>query len=56
MPQKLTMPVGTVRRAVRNLALLATLAVSFVVRAETETVGDYTWTYRINGNTAENVV
>ena len=24
--------------------------------AETETVGDYTWTYRINGETAEILV
>jgi len=24
--------------------------------AATETVNGYTWTYRINGNTAENVV
>ena len=56
MPQKLTMPAGTVRRAVRNLALLATLAAAICAWATTETVGDYTWTYRINGNTAENMV
>ena len=43
MPQKLPMPVGTARRAVRNLALLATLAVASVARAATETVGGYTW-------------
>ena len=30
----------------------ATLAVSFVAWADTETVGGYTWTYRINGDTA----
>ncbi len=44
MPQKLPMPVGTARRAVRNLALLATFDGSFIARAATETVGGYTWT------------
>ncbi|MBQ3342979.1 MAG: hypothetical protein IJG84_13850 [Kiritimatiellae bacterium] len=44
MTKKLMMPLGTARRAVRNLALLATLAAVFGAWAETETVGGYTWT------------
>jgi len=56
MTKKLPMPVGTARRAVRNLALLATFAVAFGARTATETVGGYTWMYRINGDTAENLV
>ena len=44
MPQKLPMPVGTARRAVRNLALLARFDGAFIARAATETVGGYTWT------------
>jgi hypothetical protein len=32
------------------------VAAAFGAWAETETVGDYTWTYRIDGDTAENVV
>ena len=51
MTKKLTMTVGTARRAVRNLALLAAVAVAIGARAERETVGDYTWTYVINGDT-----
>ena len=47
------MSVGT---AVRNLAQLAPVVVAFGAWAEEETVGGYTWTYRINGDTAENVV
>jgi hypothetical protein len=35
---------------------VAAAAMAFGARAETETVGDYTWTYRINGDTAENLV
>ena len=53
MTKKLTMTVGTARRAVRNLALLAAVAAATAAWAGTETVGDYTWTYRINGDTAE---
>ena len=53
MTKKLAMTVGTARRAVRNLALLAAVAVAIGARAATETVGDYTWTYRINGDTVE---
>ena len=34
----------------------AAVAVAFGVWAATETVGGYTWTYRINGGTAENMV
>ena len=32
--------------------VVATLAASFGAWAETETVGGYTWTYQINGDTA----
>ena len=32
---------------------LAAVAVAFGAWADTETVGDYTWTYQINGDTAE---
>jgi len=39
MTKKLTKPAGTARRAVRNLALLATLAVSSVAWAAMETDG-----------------
>ena len=35
------------------IMVVATLAVAFGAGAETETVGGYTWTYRINGDTAE---
>ncbi len=35
------------------LMMFTSLAVAFGVRAETETVGGYTWTYQINGDTAE---
>ena len=56
MPQKLPMSVGTARRAVRNLALVAAVAVAFGAWADTWTDQNtgYTWTYRINGGTAEN--
>ena len=38
----------------RKLMMLAVaVAVAFGVWAATETVGGYTWTYRINGDTAE---
>ena len=53
MTKKLTMTVGTARRAVRNLALLAALAVAIGARADSETVGGYSWMYQINGDTAE---
>ena len=53
MTTKLMMSVGTARRAVRNLALLAAAAVAYGAWAATETVGGYTWTYRINGDTTE---
>jgi len=39
MTMKLTKPVGTARRAVRNLALLATLSAAFGAWAATETAG-----------------
>ena len=39
MTKKLTKPAGTARRAVRDLALLATLAVASVAWAATETDG-----------------
>ena len=34
----------------------AAVAAAFGAWAATETVGDYTWTYRIDGDTAENVI
>ena len=44
---------GTTKKS-RNLTmLLASLAASFGAWAATETVGDYTWMYQINGSTAE---
>ena len=36
------------------LMMVVAVAVAFGAWADTETVGDYTWTYRINGDTAEN--
>ena len=50
MTKKLAMTVGTARRAVRNLALLAAVAVAIGARADTETVGGITWTYTIFSN------
>ena len=50
MTKKLTM---TACRAVRNLALLAAVAVAIGARADEETVGGYMWTCQINGGTAE---
>ena len=38
------------------MMFVATLAVAIGAWAETETVNGYTWTYRINGDTAEIVV
>ena len=38
------------------MMLAATLAAAFGARAATETVGGYTWTYRINGDTVAIVV
>ena len=35
---------------------LAVAMAAFGAWADTETVGGYTWTYRINGDTAENMV
>jgi hypothetical protein len=41
----------------RKLMMMAVaLAVAIGAWAEMETVGGYTWTYRINGDTAENMV
>ena len=56
MKTKLKMLVGTARRAVRNLALFAAVAAATGVWAATETIGGYTWTYRINGDTAKILV
>ena len=53
MKTELMMMVGTARRAVRNMALFVAVAVAFGAWAATETVGGYTWTYQINGDTAE---
>ena len=38
------------------MMLAATLAAAFGAWAATETVGGYTWTYRINGDTVAIVV
>ena len=35
------------------MMMVAAVAVAIGVWADTETVGGYTWTYRINGDTAE---
>ena len=40
----------------RLMMLAVAAAVAFGAWADTETVGGYTWTYRINGDTAENMV
>ena len=37
----------------RMLVVVSAVAVAFGAWADTETVGGYTWTYRINGDTAE---
>ena len=56
MKTKLKILVGTARRAVRNLALFAAAAAVTGVWAATKTIGGYTWTYRINGDTAKILV
>ncbi len=38
------------------MMMVATFAAAFGAWAETETAGGRTWTYRINGGTAENMV
>jgi len=38
------------------MILFAAVAAAFGARAATETTGGYTWTYRINGDTAEILV
>ena len=40
----------------RRVLAVAALAVAFGAWAETETVNGYTWTYRVNGGTVENLV
>ena len=40
----------------KNMMMLATVAAAFGVWADTETVGGYTWTYRISGGKAEFLV
>ena len=37
----------------KMMMMVAAVAVAFGAWAETETVGGYTWTYRISGDTAE---
>lgn len=37
----------------KKLMMVAALVAAFGAWAETETVDGYTWTYRINGDTAE---
>ena len=36
--------------------MMVAVAAAMPLMAETETVGDYTWSYRINGDTAEIVM
>ena len=38
------------------MMMVAAVAVAFGAWADTETVGNYTWTYQINGDTAEILV
>ena len=38
------------------MMIAAAVAVASVAWAETEAIGGYTWTYQINGDTAENSV
>ena len=38
------------------MMMVAAVAVAFGARAETETVGGYTWTYEISGGSAEVMV
>ena len=40
----------------RLMMFFAVCFAAFCASADTETVGGYTWTYRINGDTAENMV
>ena len=42
-----------ISKTIRVLALAVAALAAFGAWAETETVGEYTWTYRINGDTAE---
>ena len=53
MKTELMMMVGTARRAVRNLALFAAVAVAFGAWAAMETIGGYTWTYQLIDKIAE---
>ena len=38
----------------KKMLMAAAVAMAFGAWADTETVGGYTWTYQINGDTAEN--
>ena len=42
----------------KKLAMMmaTAFAAAMPLMADTETVGDYTWMYRISGGTAENVI
>ena len=40
----------------RLIMMMVAVAAAMPLMAETETVGDYTWMYRINGDTAENMI
>ena len=40
----------------KKLIAIVAVVAAFCAWAETETFGGYTWTYRINGDTAEIVV
>ena len=43
-------------KTLKRIVAVAVLCASVSCFAETETVGGYTWTYRINGGMVENVV
>ena len=38
------------------MMMVAAVAAAACAWAATETVGGYTWTYRVNGDTAENLI
>ena len=47
---------GNSKMKTKLMMMVAALAVAFGARAETETVGGYTWTYEISGGSAEVMV
>ena len=44
------------KKIIRYIFAVVAIAAAMPLVAETETVGCYTWTYRINGDTAEIMV